>query len=427
MRVLVVSFRFAPFNSIGTNRINALIDFLKKNGVEYKVIVSYAGIHNNRDFMLDKNVHYVSWFDFRTLKKISTNSFEEQSKSNVSFSQKNKVIGFFLSFIKRFLITFLYPDPYIHWVYGAKKEGLKIMKEFNPDIIYSSSYPYSSHIVANYLSKKNNIRWFAELRDPWVDNHIKKNKFSLRKLDVFYSKKILKKAIMLVTVSNTWKKYFQKLYGIKTMVVRNGFFNRSSQLDFLSTSIINNMKSSKRKKIVYTGSVFHENQEIISFLKSFVSCKKMILEFDFVFVGSQSDFIKQQLRKINAPQDNFIIHDKVTHETALELQLKADFLLIFNWKSDNIISKGIIPGKFYEYLGVNKPIILWNLNVNNELVSLSENINSSNKKIIIINNSKLLYHSLFNFNYNSNTSSIDVFSRTNQFNILLSEFKKYAK
>ena len=68
MKVLVISFRFAPFNSIGSNRINALVEFFKKNDIEYKVITSYVGKHKQKGFIPDENVHYVSWFDFRNFK-----------------------------------------------------------------------------------------------------------------------------------------------------------------------------------------------------------------------------------------------------------------------------------------------------------------------------------------------------------------------
>ena len=115
----------------------------------------------------------------------------------------------------------------------------------------------------------------------------------------------------------------------------------------------------------------------------------------------------------------------ITEDVTPALQKEADYLLVLNWVNDkNDNSKGIIPGKFYEYLGANKPIILWNEGQVNELLDLSININkkSSGKKILIINHGNSLMKEIESFSYSSNMEVVQEFSRENQFNQLLREF-----
>ena len=423
MKVLVISFRFAPFNSIGSNRINALVEFFKKNDIEYKVITSYVGKHKQKGFIPDENVHYVSWFDFRNFKKFKCNEFIESknlynsSKSVEKTSLKNKII----LFIKTKLLTLLYPDPYITWVVNAKSVGAKLVKEFAPDVIYSSSYPYSSHITASYLAKKYKLKWFAELRDPWVNNHVKKNNsYFIDFVERKYSKYVLNYASRIVTVSNIWKENFENLYKTPCLLVRNGYVNNS----------VNSVKTIQTKKIdtktiLYTGSIFPKNQNIKSFLIYFneLACKNP--KFKFCYVGGQVNYLKTLIGELKLNRGNFILMGKVPYSESVALQKEADYLLVLNWVNDkNDNSKGIIPGKFYEYLGANKPIILWNEGQVNELLDLSININKklSGKKILIINHGNSLMKEIESFSYSSNMEVVQEFSRENQFNQLLREF-----
>ncbi|WP_196889207.1 glycosyltransferase [Aureivirga sp. CE67] len=425
MKVLIVSFRFAPFNSIGANRINALAEFFRENNIEYKIITAYVGNHHQKDFIVDENVHYVSWFDFRSFRKISKNKYIEKKTTKISLPKKQGKKGMLFSFIKRIALLLLYPDSYIHWVKGAKKKGKEVVQKFQPDIIYSSSYPYSSHLVARYLSVKYKIKWFAELRDPWVDNHVKKNDgFFMNLLEKKYSKKVLKKATRIVTVSNIWKESFEKLYRVKGIVIRNGYVLKDSDVSVTENEILDRVKASKRKKIVYTGSIFPKNQGIDTFLEVFVKNEKMLENFDFIYVGGQAKYVNEKLRELNAPKDNFIIINLVPYLLALEIQKNADYLLLFNWKSNKINTKGVIPGKVYEYLGSNIPVILWNEYVDNELVFLSKKINFKDKKVIQIDTGESLFEEINAFKFSKEMRTVEEYSRKRQFEKLVSEIKE---
>lgn len=426
MKVLIVSFRFAPFNSIGSNRVNALVDFFKQNNIEYRVITSYAGIYFDKNFLPDKNISYVPWFDFRKLKRIKKNVFSERNNTNQDGKQPPGVSLKFNSKLKKILISLLYPDPYIAWVWKAKSVGNAIVKEFKPDVIYSSSYPYSSHIVASYLSKRNRIKWFAELRDPWVANHVKKNNSYLVDLiEKKYSKHILKNSIRLVTVSNVWQETLEKLYKVKTLLVRNGYVKNQK----INQSRLLNSKIRKEgiKYILYAGSVFPENQNIDTFMITFNELAEKNSQFKFCYVGGQVDYLKSLLEKLNLNRDNFILMEKVSYLDSISIQKQADFLLLLNWMNDeNKNSKGVIPGKFYEYLGANKPIILWNEGQDNELKSLCININKKSKegKVIIIDDKNTFYPNIVDFNFSSDMLVVREYSREYQFNKLLKELIK---
>ena len=181
------------------------------------------------------------------------------------------------------------------------------------------------------------------------------------------------------------------------------------------------------KYILYAGSVFPENQNIDTFMITFNELAEKNSQFKFCYVGGQVDYLKSLLEKLNLNRDNFILMEKVSYLDSISIQKQADFLLLLNWMNDeNKNSKGVIPGKFYEYLGANKPIILWNEGQDNELKSLCININKKSKegKVIIIDDKNTFYPNIVDFNFSSDMLVVREYSREYQFNKLLKELIK---
>jgi glycosyltransferase involved in cell wall biosynthesis len=63
-----------------------------------------------------------------------------------------------------------WPDEHCGWVPAATVNGLRVMREWRPDVIFSSSYAYSAHFVALAISTATEIPWVADFRDEWANN-----------------------------------------------------------------------------------------------------------------------------------------------------------------------------------------------------------------------------------------------------------------
>ena len=96
---------------------------------------------------------------------------------------------------------FAYPDAEKNWYKPAVKASEKLLSNENFDAIISTSYPVTSHLIANELKKRHNIPWIADMRDLWTQNPYYKfsiiRKFIERRLEV----KTLAKANLLTTIS----------------------------------------------------------------------------------------------------------------------------------------------------------------------------------------------------------------------------------
>ena len=93
------------------------------------------------------------------------------------------------------------PDGYLYWVMPAIILGLWIIRRYQPEIIFSSSSPPSSAIVASLLQFFSGLPWVAEFRDLWTYNAYDIRTAAIDRLDEFLEKLVVKPATSLITVT----------------------------------------------------------------------------------------------------------------------------------------------------------------------------------------------------------------------------------
>ena len=72
--------------------------------------------------------------------------------------------------LKRLRWFVLWPDNGLGWAPFAFIAALRAARRDHPDVIYSTSAPYGSHIVAMLVSRLTGIPWVADFRDEWAAN-----------------------------------------------------------------------------------------------------------------------------------------------------------------------------------------------------------------------------------------------------------------
>ncbi len=71
------------------------------------------------------------------------------------------------NFISRW---FLIVDGQIGWLPFANDPGRRVIEEHKVRIIYSTSAPYTAHLIARRLQRQTHLPWVADFRDPWMGN-----------------------------------------------------------------------------------------------------------------------------------------------------------------------------------------------------------------------------------------------------------------
>jgi hypothetical protein len=109
--------------------------------------------------------------------------------------------------------------------------------------------------------------------------------------------------------------------------------------------------NSGRLRIVYTGILYGEKRDIAPALEA---ASRSGLPISFDFYGSESDEI--QAFKAKFPKLHVVDNGRVSRQKALDAQKNASALLVALGKDPS--EKTFLPGKFFEYVGSGRPIIV---------------------------------------------------------------------
>ena len=351
MRILIISYFFPPFNTIGAVRVGKIAKYLEKLGHEVKVIsAKNQPLQESLPLEIsEEKVIYTKWISInKPVKKV----FREIDSIVYSSARKSKerfAPNFWEKMIKIYRTLFYFPDCQIGWYPFARKASGEVVREWKPDLIYSSAPPFTSLIVAYSVAQKYNIPWVAELRDLWVDyayydyNYLKCRKVIEAKLE----SRVLSTATGLVTVSEPLAHMLKTKYRKPVAVILNGF----DPEDFPSCIIKN---KDDLLRIVYTGLIYSGRQDPTPIFQALKNLGPLANKIRVIFYGEKLGIIRKlatQFGLTNSVETN----PPVPYREALRIQREADVLLLLLWNDPK--EKGVYTGKLFEYIGARRPIL----------------------------------------------------------------------
>jgi hypothetical protein len=349
MKILLISFFFPPFNSVGAIRTNKTAKTLADAGHDIRVI-SCANQSLPSSLPLEiseNNVEYTRWWNVNSpVEFLLGGKNKVAAKGFVPSANHLPDLVINMGAIYRNLLNF--PDGQVGWYPFAKRAGDRIIQRWVPDLIFASAAPYTSLLVASALSRKYNIPWVAEFRDLWVDNHQRtrplwRNYFE-RKLERF----VLRSACGLVTVSRPLAEILESKYKQPCEVITNGFdphdYPDSPKTPFSNGTI----------HIVHTGQLFgiwRNPSPLFSALALMGNeAEKIRVHFYGRHIG-----LALNIAESYGVSHLIEIHKQVSYIEALKIQSEADVLLLIPGQGQGI--QGVYTTKLFEYLGARRPIL----------------------------------------------------------------------
>lgn len=304
--------------------------------------------------------------------------------------------------------NFFIPDARIGWNKFAIEKARELIQLHAIDTVITSSPPHSTQLIGLQLKKEFNLKWLADLRDPWTEIYYNKLLFRTnwaKKIDYRYEQACLQNADTLIVVSEDIKRRLGEARETileKTHVIPNGF----DEEDFSHERTKNDAGI---KYISYVGNLGLQ-YPIEEFLKTFSELVKVDEQWRIRFVGNVSDVLITEIQKLGLEKwVEFTPY--VEHKKAVEYMINSDLLLLIIPNTEN--NKGILTGKLFEYIATGNPIIYIGPEDGDALEILKRNtvniaLNSKEKEAVI--------DFILNSNSNQqevNPSSKNTFSRRN--------------
>jgi glycosyltransferase involved in cell wall biosynthesis len=260
----------------------------------------------------------------------------------------------------RYLSWMARPDRWVSWKFAAIREGMRMIDEFKPDVIWSTYPIATAHLIASRLHERSGIPWIADFRDPMAHDGFPADP------QVWQSFK----AIEEVAIANARYCVFAapgaaRLYksrypqaSDKIKVVENGFDEES----FAGLSVKQEPESASQRKarpmvLLHSGIIYTSERDPTQLFQALGQAKANNVfgpaDIRICFRASVNDGLLRDLAETNGALDFIELRPAVPYREALGEMLAVDALLVMQASNCN----DQIPAKIYEYLRAGKPIL----------------------------------------------------------------------
>ncbi len=350
-RVLLISPKFPPANTLGSKRALNLVRHLHKTGWE-PVVLATRPDESEADYSLMELIPKEIIISYNFTSNII--SFLKRRNREIDNTQgktlKNRK---FCNWFSKgpYLTPF---DQYIWHVPAAIRAGRRLINSFRPQVILVNADPWSGLIVGHWLARWANIPWIADLRDPWSIHSYKMGlrppiiQLMIRKFERFFFTSATR---VILNTEKTCHAY-RDLYEGQIQSERFTFIRNAFDPDIYDAGTENNQN---HFSIHYFGSFrsFVSPQPLLEVLSRFIKKQKLGPEkIRLILYGPQREEDQHLISRMNL--DPYIEYrNTVPLRKSLGHLRAASVLAIVGGPGSNLQ----LPAKLYDYLAAKKPIL----------------------------------------------------------------------
>lgn len=250
------------------------------------------------------------------------------------------------------------PDRWVSWRFAAIAEGLRMIKQFKPDVIWSTYPIATAHLIGAALHHRSGLPWIADFRDPMAQDGYPADTKTWQSYKRIEEEAIHCAHFCVFTTpgaARTYRSHYPEASD-RIMVVENGF-------DEDSFSLAESLSESREPLLpggvllLHSGIVYPEERDPRPL---FVALRRLVEsgrlrpgEMRIRFRAAMHEQLLNTLAAENGVEKFIEVCPPIAYREALVEMLRADALLVLQSNDCN----DQIPAKLYEYLRAGRPII----------------------------------------------------------------------
>jgi glycosyltransferase involved in cell wall biosynthesis len=353
-KTLIISYYWPPAGGPGVQRWLKFVKYLPDFGIEPHVYVPKNPTYPLLD---EKLVADVSDKAIIIKKPI----FEPYGLAGIFSKNKTKKISSGIipnkkkqSWVEKMLIwvrgNLFIPDARLFWIRPSVQFLSKYIQEHQIETVITTGPPHSLHLIGMELKNRHKINWITDFRDPWTTigyhDKLQLSDWAAKKHKQL-EKQVLNSCDQIIVTSPTTKTEFEALTSKPISVITNGY----------DVEQITKKPLDEKFTLAHIGSFLSERNPRILWkaLAELVKENKAFSEkLELKLIGAVSDSVLETIKEFKL--DGFVNHlGYVSHEVALQEQRCSQVLLLIEIDSEQ--TNCIIPGKLFEYLVSERPIL----------------------------------------------------------------------
>jgi glycosyltransferase involved in cell wall biosynthesis len=246
-----------------------------------------------------------------------------------------------------------FPDAHLGWLPFA----LAAARRQPFDVAYSSSGPFTAHVVGLLLKRLERKPWVAELRDGWYrwnraifPDYPPWRDWLERRLEAAAIRSADRVVLVTERMAVAFRNQFWDLPADHFAVVSNGF--DPSQFDTPAPA-----DGGDGWQVVHAGALYY-GRSLAAFLDA-VRClmnhnADFERDFHLQLIGTLDDGARREIAR-GGLGARVQVHGQTSHAAAIEAMRAADVLLLVANTTPG--AQATVPGKLFEYLAVGRPVV----------------------------------------------------------------------
>jgi|GEM_PF-201021 len=333
-KILIISKDFWPCNNAGVQRILKFAQYLPEFGWSPDILTAHQRTYANIDITrslpthLEGRVHRAQGLD---------------AKKHLA------VAG-------RYPKYFDYPDRFSTWLWDGVRMGSRIIEETQPDILLSTFPVVTAHRIGLELSRKYDIPWIVDFRDPMTYGSPNSVQRQTPMKDLEREIVHAASAYTFATrqIAKTYEQYYPHILSRQRFVIENGydeelFSSVSAEPDRLS-------EANAGVNFLHSGYLYGEERNPTHFLRALRGLSDdetpRTRPLRAVFQGDRDQSYSDFVDEIGLG-DLVEFRPTVALHKSIQSLKQADVLLLIQGRK----YRNQIPSKVYEYLAAKKPIL----------------------------------------------------------------------
>jgi glycosyltransferase involved in cell wall biosynthesis len=336
-KLLIVAYYFPPLGGAGVQRTLKFIKYLPEFG--WQPVVLTVG---------------------RSSSKLEDTSLESEIPSNTSvYRTPALLLPSWLPWRLRNFIgkDLMLVDQQIGWLPFAVYYGRRVIQQESVRAIYTTSTPYTSHLIGLRLKRITSLPWLADFRDPWVGSFSRSFPTQLHEqIARRMESQVVQTADRITVVSEPMRQAFLTRYtsleAQRVLTLPNGYDSD----DFLNAEPLER-EEKDCMHITYTGSFYGRRQpyHFLQGLQAALNSNRVSRrKIRIWFVGNMNQDVLQQIEAFDL-EDVVRMVGYLSHTQSINYLLGSDVLLLIIGPGPG--SEIVFTGKIFEYLASYKPIL----------------------------------------------------------------------
>ena len=354
-KVLIITYYWPPAGGPGVQRWVKFVKYLRDFGIEPIIYTpenpTYPILdpHIAADIPEDLTLLKTKIFEPYALASLFSKEKTQKISAGIIPTKKPSLLDKLLLWIRGNLFI---PDARVLWVRPSVKYLSEYLTEHPIDTIITTAPPHSLHLIGLRLKEQfPSLRWIADFRDPWTTigyhSQLRLTKRSARK-HLAMERTVLQTADTLIVTSPSTQREFQAKTSRPIEVITNGYDDDfPTQTPSLSPYFL----------LSHIGSLLSErNPEPLWQVLSEMTKEQPDFRRDLrlCLAGKVSDEVLTSLQKWQLT-DYLDLKGYISHTEAIALQRQSQLLLLLEINHPK--TEGIIPGKLFEYMASQRPIL----------------------------------------------------------------------